>query len=420
EKAAHLQSLLRKRARFAWTDVQAKAFQELKDALVSAAVLAYPNKEQPFKLMTDASDIALGAVLMQWNPEENRDYVVSYASKALNPAEKNYDTTDREGLAAVWAIRRYKRYLHGRHFELFTDHKALLSIIHKLEPRSKRKARWVSELQEYDFTIWHLEGKKNVIADALSRDPKFGEKALTDRALKVRRGVLFIEKKPNQWRRVIPSPNHEEIIRSVHEQGHMGIHSTVNKIKERFWWPGISKQVAEFISTCDQCQREKKPQKAKDIYPIIASRPFEIVGIDHVGPLHETPEGYQYMIIAQDYFTKWPIVKPTKTTNMDEALKFVYEEIYTVYGKPQQLISDQGSAFTGELWNAAMKKWKINHTPTTAANPQGNGQVERFNQTLVKMLQKKLGARKNQWHLKIPGLLMDYRASVQATTGRTP
>ncbi|CAG8653232.1 476_t:CDS:1, partial [Paraglomus occultum] len=108
EKAAHLQSLLRKRARFAWTDVQAKAFQELKDALVSAAVLAYPNKEQPFKLMTDASDIALGAVLMQWNPEEKRDYIVSYASKALNPAEKNYDTTDREGLAAVWAIRKYK------------------------------------------------------------------------------------------------------------------------------------------------------------------------------------------------------------------------------------------------------------------------------------------------------------------------
>ncbi|CAG8653213.1 475_t:CDS:1 [Paraglomus occultum] len=246
------------------------------------------------------------------------------------------------------------------------------------------------------------------------------EKALTDRALKVQRGVLFIEKKPNQWRRVIPSPNHKEIIRSVHEQGHMGIHSTVNKIKERYWWPGISKQAAEFISTCDQCQREKKPQKAKDIYPIIASRPFEIVGIDHVGPLHETPEGYQYMIVAQDYFTKWPIVKPTKTTNMDEALKFVYEEIYTVYGKPQQLISDQGSAFTGELWNAAMKKWKINHTPTTAANPQGNGQVERFNQTLVKMLRKKLGARKNQWHLKIPGLLIDYRASVQATTGKTP
>ena len=174
EKAAHLQLLLRKRARFAWTVVQATAFQQLKDALVSAAVLAYPNMKYPFKLMTDASDLALGAVLMQWNPEEEREYVVSYASKALSPAEKNYDATDKEGLAVVWAIRKYRRYLQGRHFDLYTDHKALLSIIHKLEPRGKRRARRVSELQEYHFTIWHLEGKKNVVADALSRNPTFG------------------------------------------------------------------------------------------------------------------------------------------------------------------------------------------------------------------------------------------------------
>jgi len=245
-------------------------------------------------------------------------------------------------------------------------------------------------------------------------------KALTDRELKVRRGALFISKEPNQWRRVIQRPDHEEIIRSIHEAGHLGIHSTTNKIKERYWWPGISKHVAEFISTCDQCQREKKPQKAKDIYPMIAEQPFQIVGLDHVGPLHKTKDGYQYLIVAQDYFTKWPIVKPTKTTNTDEALKFVFEEIYTIYGKPQQLITDQGTAFTSELWKTTMKKWKINHTPTTAANPQANGQVERFNQTLVKMLRKKLGARKNQWDQKLPGLLMDYRASVQATTEKTP
>jgi len=168
------------------------------------------------------------------------------------------------------------------------------------------------------------------------------QKALTDRGLKVRRGTLYMERKPNQWRRVIQCPDHEEIIRSVHEAGHMGIHSTTNKIKERYWWPGIKKHVAEFISTCDQCQREKKPQKAKDIYPMIASQPFQIVGLDHVGPLHKTKDGYQYMIVAQDYFTKWPIVKPTKTTNTEEALKFVYEDIYTLYGKHSNSLQIKG------------------------------------------------------------------------------
>src|SRR6185369_2869174 len=170
QKAAPMQALLRKRARFAWTNEQAKAFQALKDALIAATVLAYPNKEHPFTLTTDASNIALGAVLTQWDPEKEREFVIAFASKALSPAEQNYDATDREALAVIWAIRKYNHYLHGRHFTVYTDHKALLSIIMKLEPRGKRRARWVNELQQYNFTIGHIKGEKNFITDALSRD----------------------------------------------------------------------------------------------------------------------------------------------------------------------------------------------------------------------------------------------------------
>src|SRR6185436_15830859 len=192
-------------------------------------------------------------------------------------------------------------------------------------------------------------------------------KALTDRNVKLIRGGLFIEKEPRKWRRVIQKPDHEEIIRSIHESGHAGIHNTVNKIKERYWWPGIHKDIAKFISTCDPCQKEKKPQKAKDIYPIVAQRPFQIVGIDHVGPLNTTKEGYQYLIVAQDYFTKWPIALPTKTTNTEEALDFLWKEICTIYGIPEQVITDQGTAFTSEKWKTTLPKWGIKHTPTTAA-----------------------------------------------------
>jgi len=247
-------------------------------------------------------------------------------------------------------------------------------------------------------------------------------KALTDRNLRNLRGKLFI-KNNNQWKKVIQSPDHEEIIRSIHQgvaAGHLGNKITSKKIKERYWWPGIDKMVEKFISTCDNCQREKKPAKAKDIYPIIAQRPFQIIGIDHVGPLHETKEGYQHLIVAQDYFTKWPIVRPTKTTNTEEALDFLWENICTQYGIPEQVITDQGTAYTSEKWKRTMQKWGINHTPTTAANPQANGQVERFNQTLVKMLRKKLGVRKDKWAMHLPAVLMDYRASVQATTECTP
>jgi len=248
-------------------------------------------------------------------------------------------------------------------------------------------------------------------------------KALTDRGLKILRGGLYIEQGPNNWKKVIQRPDQEEIIRAIHEgkaAGHLGKKITVKKIKERYWWPGISRMVHQFVSTCDPCQKEKKPQKAKDIYPIIAERPFQIVGIDHVGPLNTTKEGYQYLIVAQDYFTKWPIALPTKTTNTEEALDFLWKEICTIYGIPEQVVTDQGTAFTSEKWKTTLPKWGIKHTPTTAANPQANGQVERFNQTLVKMLRKTIGVRTNSWADNLHGVLSAYRSSVQATTEQTP
>jgi len=226
-----------------------------------------------------------------------------------------------------------------------------------------------------------------------------------------------------KWKPVIVKPANEEIIRDIHEgkgAGHLKARATINKIKERYWWPGIAKEVHEFVDTCDPCQREKRPVKEKDIYPIVATRPFQIIGIDHVGPLHTTKDGFQYLIVAQDYFTKWPIAQPTRTTGTQEALDFVWEHIVTIYGLPEQIISDRGTAFTSAHWKKAMEEWGINHTPTTAANPSANGQVERFNQTLVRMIRKKLGVDKGKWNKFVQGALMDYRATIQATTEHTP
>src|SRR5204863_6435477 len=108
----------------------------------------------------------------------------------------------------------------------------------------------------------------------------------------------------NNWRRVIVRGETEELIREIHEAGHLGARATIKKIQERYWWPGLVEEVQKFTSSCDPCQREKKPKKAMDIYPMVASRPFQIIGIDHVGPLHKTKKGNQYIIVAQDYFTK--------------------------------------------------------------------------------------------------------------------
>jgi hypothetical protein len=92
----------------------------------------------------------------------------------MTSAEKNYNATNREGLAVIWALDKFNRYLHGRRFNVLTDHAALTSIIVSKEPKG-RTSRWVMELQQYDFEIRHLAGKLNVVADALSRDPNYGQ-----------------------------------------------------------------------------------------------------------------------------------------------------------------------------------------------------------------------------------------------------
>jgi len=147
--------------------------QQLKDALITAPVLSYPNMGQPFMLITDASDIGLGAVLAQYDPKKEMEFAVAFASKSLAPAEKNYSATHKEGLAVKWAIKKFQQYLRGRKFKLVTDHKALLPIISYLEP-SGRTGRWAMDFMEYTFDMEHRKGEENYVADALSRDPNFG------------------------------------------------------------------------------------------------------------------------------------------------------------------------------------------------------------------------------------------------------
>jgi hypothetical protein len=224
------------------------------------------------------------------------------------------------------------------------------------------------------------------------------------------------------WKSVIKRPDQEEIIRELHEgklAAHRGINAVTNKIKERYWWPKVREDVQAFIRSCIKCQKDKKPKPATDIYPYFLERPMQIVGIDHVGPLDETPEGFKHIIVMQDYFTKYPFAAPVKSTDTDEVLEFLLKEL-GYFGMPEQIVSDRGTAFTSHHWKNCMKAWGIKHTPTNAMNPQSNGLVERYNKTLQEGLRKKVDTRKDQWHKHIPALLMDYRTAIHATTGYTP
>jgi len=171
-------NLLKQRNAFRWTNECQAAFELLKNCLINSPILAHPNKIGLFTVTTDASDFALGAVLSQIQ-DDNKDYVVSYASKKLNDTEQRYHINEKEGMAAFWAIhKKYRRFIQGRHFKLVTDSKTLEAMIKKTEPKwqSMRIARWVMALQEYDYEVEHRAGSLNAVADALSRNPIYQKK----------------------------------------------------------------------------------------------------------------------------------------------------------------------------------------------------------------------------------------------------
>ena len=164
--AKPLYKLLEKDAKFVWDEDCQKSFEELKAYLTTTPIVRAPNWKLPFEVMCDASDLAIGAFLGQ--RKEGKPYVVYYASKTLNEAQRNYTTTEKELLAVVYALDKFRAYLVGSDIVIFTDYSSLKYLLTKKNSKA-RLFRWVLLLQEFNLQIKDKKGVENVVADHLSR-----------------------------------------------------------------------------------------------------------------------------------------------------------------------------------------------------------------------------------------------------------
>ncbi|KAF2903689.1 hypothetical protein ILUMI_02484 [Ignelater luminosus] len=162
-----LRRLIRQDVHFKWTRETERAFEKLKKQLVTPSVLGYFDPEKKTQLITDASPVALAGVLVQYD-KNNKPSIISYGSKSLTEQEKRYSQTEKEALAIVWACEKFKIYLIGIKFELITDHKPLEVIYSVKSKPCARIERWVLRLQSFNYTVKYKSGKSN-IADCLSR-----------------------------------------------------------------------------------------------------------------------------------------------------------------------------------------------------------------------------------------------------------
>ncbi|UYV75671.1 hypothetical protein LAZ67_13000963 [Cordylochernes scorpioides] len=378
-----LTNLIKKSVSFTWTERQEEAFQTLKTALLSPPILGHFNPNASTYVHTDASNIGIGATLVQDIGGEEK--VISYSSRTLSKAEQNYSTTEKECLAVVWSMSKLRPYLYGRHFKIVTDHHALCWLKNLKDPTG-RLARWALKIQEYDFDIIHKSGKKHLDADGLSRGPL----PETDWDEDFER--LFLNQITDEKDRFIEKKKKREIMKEYHNHmsnGHLGVARTMYRIKSKYFWPSMLKDVSEFVKTCHLCQSRKGSNQLPSglLQPIPpANFPFERIGIDFVGPLPSTKNRKKWIIVLTDYYTRYAETKAVSEATVKEVSKFLVEDIFLRHGAPQYLISDRGSQFTSNLKEDVMKMCKIKHCFTTSYHPQTNGLTERLNRTLINML----------------------------------
>ena len=241
-------------------------------------------------------------------------------------------------------------------------------------------------------------------------------------------GVLYRQfrqssKSPSTAQLVVPSSMKNTVLTQLHNMaGHLGIHKTSEKIKERFYWPGYEEDIVNWVHSCQTCQKRNPPQPSPQapLGTIKAHRPFEKVSWDIMGPLPTTSRGCKYILVITDMFSKWVEAFPLRVTDSETLAKVLVDEVVCRYGVPLTLHSDQGANLNSEVITSLCKQLEIERTRTTAYHPQSNGQVERFNLTLESMLSKVVSDNQKDWDIHLPKVLFAYRTSIHESTGFSP
>jgi len=224
----------------------------------------------------------------------------------------------------------------------------------------------------------------------------------------------------------LPRCLHLDALKSYHDSlaagGHLGIEKVRSSLLEKYWWFGMHQQITDYVKSCDRCQRAKR--NCHPNRPPLTKMPavgrFERWHIDILGPLTKTKEGYEYILLVVDSFSRWVEGFPLKTQSAKDIATALYENVITRYGPPRVLLSDRGQAFLSKIIKAICEIFQITQHHTSSYHANTNGKVERQNNTLAQCLRAYCDKDQMNWPALIPSILMAFRRAISSSTGFSP
>nr|GEW31884.1 DNA-directed DNA polymerase [Tanacetum cinerariifolium] len=362
--------LLEKNSPFIFLNKCIQAFRTIKEKLTEALILIAPNWDQPFELMCDASDYAVGAVLGKRVEKHFRP--IHYASKTMNQAETNYTTTKKEMLAVVYAFEKFCSYLIMNKSIVYTDHSALKYLFAKKDAKA-RLLRWILLLQEFDFKVIDTKGAENYAAGHLSRLENPYENVFDPKEINETFPLESLNKVAHQ----------DPSISWFADFTNYYAGNFIIKVDPLRDTTEPTTQRRKFLTQGKISQRDEIPQNSIQVCEI-----FDVWGIDFMGPFPSS-KGNKYILVAVDYFSKWVEAKALPTNDVRVVVKFL-KSLFSRFGTPKAIISDRGTHFCNDQFSRVMLKYGVTHRLSTAYHPQTSGQVEVTNRGLKRILERTL------------------------------
>ena len=462
-----LHELLRSGVEWEWTEEREKAFQESKRMLRDSPVLTHYDPKKPIVVSCDASPYGLGGIISHIIDGEERP--IACVSRKLNSAERRYSQLDKEGLAVVFAVKKFHKYLEGREFQVQTDHKPLLGLLGEDKPipllASPRVQRWAITLSAYNYKLVYRKGVDHANADCMSRLPlpetiaevpipgdtihvldlldctpvtadRVREWTRTDPVLsqvKVlleqgwaegvkstelpayysRRSELSLQDGIVMWgsRVVIPDQGRAILLEQLHET-HIGASRMKSLARSYIFWPGIDQEIEAMANGCDICLQFRSNVKCATMHPWEwPDKPWSRVHADFAGPFL----GHMFLIII-DAHSKWLDIYVMNSISSEATIERL-RTCFSTYGLPDMLVTDNGSTFTSEEFRMFMQSNGVVHKTSPPYHPGSNGLAERAVQTFKTCMKKLSGG---SVLCRVNKFLFRYRVTPQTTTGLTP